>query len=210
MSLYRRRMMERFQRLFVRFTDPVVEQYAISKWDIDGDGLISQKEAALVTSIGTIPDGATSFYEWAQFPKTDGNIEFPSTMLHAIVPDRFTRLGIDCTVNFGSMIPEHLDKVITVEYMGNIKQVGFRGIGGYYGQVYYDTNLMRKAVLVFPNTPVPPELVGIQNFGTGFYYKAVYVPDESVRAYQAAFAWGGFTIKPISTYYDVDYKRINE
>lgn len=202
MSLYRRSLMQSsYFWKYIYFIDPVVERYFVEKYDKDGDGRLSIKEAAAIQTIGTLPEGATYFRELDRMPNSDASLLMPSTMREVVIPPRFTKL-----INSIGFSAYSSDKAV-FNLLGNITEIGFRALGGYGSGRHY--------IVLLPNTIDPPLTAG-QSFGAYVTVDAIYVPDNSVRKYKDKWMYqgnidgfSGFSIdkiKPISEYYELKKK----
>ena len=83
----------------ISFADAKVEEICVSNWDADGDGKLSKKEAAAVTSLGGVfsgNDGIGSFNELKYFTSLEviGDGEFKeSSLTSIIIPASVTTIG---------------------------------------------------------------------------------------------------------------------
>lgn len=206
MSLYRRSLMQSsYFWKYIYFVDPVVERYFVEKYDKDGDGRLSIKEAAAIQTIGNLPEGATYFRELDRMPNSNASLIMPSTMREVVIPPRFTKFGVE----YGNMVHCNIptDHTYVLNILGNVTHLEYHAFGGF-------NNSANKSiyVLLFPNTPIPPAYVSFQEFGVNTILKGFYVPDESVELYKRTYAglyqnwYSGFSIdniKPISEYYEL-------
>ena len=193
---------------YIYFVDPVVERYFVEKYDKDGDGRLSIKEAVDIQTIGTLPEGATYFRELDRMPNSNASLLMPSTMWEVVIPPRFTKFGVEYSNQiFCTFASDHS---YTINILGNVEVLGFRSFGG-----TRDPDGSCRYILLLQNTPTPPKMVSIQQFGVNTELVSVFVPDQSVEQYKAVWSasynsfYPGFSrekVKPISEYYELKKK----
>lgn len=197
---------------WIRFEDPEVKRICVENWDKDGDGELSMKEAAAVSSIGTIFNDNTKIKDFSSFrffTKIKENVSFDNckNLIRIVLPQ-------DCTlqkVMFSNCI--HLKEVIfsvkmksspylyeTFSNCISLKVLDFPET--YTGIIESSTFRNVTAILIFRSKKV---VEFRKLYGWDFYYKgnAIYVPDDLVEEYKHAYGWKDKAelIKPLSEYH---------
>ena len=162
------------------FADANVKDICVANWDTNGDGELSYAEAALVMSLGGVFDGnveITSFDELRYFislTSIDNDAFFYCTALNSIeIPYSVTTIGprafFGCSGFFGSLTIPNTVRAI--------KYQAFMGCAGFTSLIVLSEYPPSLGAAVFSNvsTEIP-----------------VYVPLESVEAYQQAYGWNAF------------------
>jgi hypothetical protein len=185
---------------WIRFEDPEVKRICVENWDKDGDGELSMKEAAAVSSIGTmhIPSGK-KFNELRYFrswnPRqwvTNDIVFFDDVIGEVTIPHHIMQVGLGWQIVFRSTTQVHRN--IVIRFLGEMKEIGYWSIADdkRYSGEYFS--------LLLPNTPIPPIFNGRWVGETYRACKVIYVPDDSVEAYKAAKIPNVKEILPISEY----------
>jgi len=104
---------------FIRFEDAEVERICLENWDTNGDGVLSHKEAAAVTSIGTRfkETSISSFNELRYFTglQSIGSQAFygRSSLTSIKLPDGVTKIGEQAFMNCSSLTSINLPDKVT-------------------------------------------------------------------------------------------------
>ncbi|MCR5158942.1 MAG: leucine-rich repeat protein [Prevotella sp.] len=142
------------------FADSKVKDICVANWDTNGDGKLSEAEAAAVTDLGEVFKGnteITSFDELQYFIGLTeiGNAAFNGCtgLISAIIPEGVTTIGesafLDCTSLTTINIPEgvtslalrsfdHCHALSSIEIPGSVVSIG----GGAFGECYGLTTII--------------------------------------------------------------------
>lgn len=204
-------------KVYIVFEDPAVEAICVANWSSDGIGL-TYEDAAAVTSIGTVFQNTTitKFMELNYFTgvtslggRTSNNSSsaFTGSTLMEVGLENITSLPSGYNLSSLSLTSVYMPNVVTMgryamNYCTNLQKIE---IGGSLTTLSFGTwgGCSSLTTAIFHS--VSPPTMSIQNFGgtpiangTGF----IYVPDNSVAAYQAASQWSSYAsqIKGLSEY----------
>ena len=187
------------------FADAIVKDICVANWDTDGDGELSYAEAASVMSLGEVfrdHVDITSFDELQYFislTSIDNYAFCDCTGLNSIeIPYSVTTIGqfafSGCSGFTGSLtIP---DSVIKID------REAFSGCGGFLGSLTFPSSVRAIKYQAFMNCTGFSSLIVLSelppSLETGVFSAIpteipVYVPLESVEAYQQAYGWNAFS-----------------
>lgn len=192
-------------QFFLRFADPEVIRILLAK-GVGSDGGITREEAEAVTSIGTWFNGNTkieSFDELESFTNVTSLVDAFTRCTGLTRVNLKNITSISRTNSDGSFYNTALTKAI----MPNIVTLGnwaFRQSA--VEQAFAGADCSTISTWAFNNTPLhtfvcaattPPSLTNTNAFPSS---AMIYVPDESLAAYQSASNWSTFAsrIKGIS------------
>lgn len=169
----------------ISFKDPLVKAICVERWDTNGDGELSEKEAAAVTNLkGAFSDNKeiTSFDEFVFFTgvtKMDDGNSFGncSSLVSITLPEGITRFGV---WTFGRC---YALKELTLP--AGVVDVGIT--------TFYECTSLEKLVCL----PTVPPQCG-QSFLTRSKDGWIVVPKESVEAYKAADGWKEYAHRIVS------------
>ena len=165
---------------WIRFEDPEVKRICVENWDKDGDGELSMEEAAAVSSIGTMFAGnqnIKTFREFRYFShiRVLGEVvtRYVSVsncinLEEIILPDSLEKLDYQSIFNTGLReltIPPNVQHVVSESIMRN-----------------------KKLTTIIFRPIVPPEIKDNHITIHNEKLKKVYVPDNSLQAYQHKYA----------------------
>ena len=164
---------------YIHFADSNVEAVLLAKGVGDGLG-VTYKDAAMVTSISTWFKGNVDITSFAEFVNFSGisslalfSFQGCTSLAKITLPYTLTSISRSAFENCKSLTEIILPSALT----------------GIYSDAFYGCSKLQHIRI---EATTPPTL---SNGAIPYTIKAIYVPDESVAAYQAATNWNSFASK---------------
>ena len=105
---------------FITFADANVKAICVQNWDTNGDGELSEDEAAAVTSLGVVFKGNTEITSFNELQYFTGLTEIPrqafmscSNLISVVIPDNITQIGYSAFDDCYALASINLPSTIT-------------------------------------------------------------------------------------------------